>query len=291
MLSATTRRVAELDGVRAVAILMVVFWHWIHIPMIATGGLHIFTRMTWSGVDLFFVLSGFLIGGILIQNCQSETYFRTFYVRRLWRIMPLYLIVLGVALVLGSEIVLSQLPKLRPIFAHELPAYTFLLQVQNISMAVQGKFAQQALTVTWSLALEEQFYLLLPVVVRFTEPRKLPWFCLAFVVSAPLIRISLHSVYPQDARFWSYVSLPCRWDSLFLGVLLAYCWNEEKIRVYLVRWRWRLAALWAGLLLAMGWMCISAKGVIMSDFITRWGYSIIGCFYATGLALVLCFRG
>lgn len=291
MRSATANRLSELDGVRAVAILMVVFWHWVHVPMIATGGLHIFTRMTWSGVDLFFVLSGFLIGGILMQNRESERYYKTFYLRRLWRILPLYLLVLGVALALGSQTVLSRLPELRPIFAYELPAYTFFLQVQNIAMALQGKFAQQALTVTWSLALEEQFYLILPLVVRLCRPRLLPWICGFFVVSAPMIRIGLHAVNPEGARFWSYVSLPCRWDALFLGVLVAYCWREEKARVLLVRWRRGLFAVWGCLLVAMGWMCLSAKGVIMSDFMTRCGYSIVGCFYATGLALVLCFRG
>jgi peptidoglycan/LPS O-acetylase OafA/YrhL len=168
--------------------------------------------MTWPGVDLFFVLSGFLIGGILMQNRKSETCYRTFYLRRLWRILPLYSIVLGLALALGSQTVLWRLPELRPIFAYELPAHTFFLQVQNIAMAVQGKFAQQALTVTWPLALEEQFYLILPLVVRIFSPRQLPWSCVAFVVSAPIIRIGLHSVSPEDARFWSYVSLPpARW--------------------------------------------------------------------------------
>src|SRR4051812_2741211 len=86
-----------LDALRGVAILQVLVWHMItpivqrRIPIAGRA-----LSLTWSGVDLFFVLSGFLIGGILLKNRRAKNYFRVFYVRRLLRILPLYLIALAV---------------------------------------------------------------------------------------------------------------------------------------------------------------------------------------------------
>jgi peptidoglycan/LPS O-acetylase OafA/YrhL len=88
------RRVPELDGIRGLAILLVIFWHYVSapgalMPNDTLGGiLFRVGALTWSGVDLFFVLSGFLIGGILIDAKASPSYFKTFYVRRTFRILP-----------------------------------------------------------------------------------------------------------------------------------------------------------------------------------------------------------
>jgi peptidoglycan/LPS O-acetylase OafA/YrhL len=93
-----TGRIPELDGVRGLAILLVLVWHYFQngfggVP-IARGAWQAYSfamlRLTWSGVDLFFVLSGFLIGGILLDAKTSDHYYRTFYVRRMYRISPLY---------------------------------------------------------------------------------------------------------------------------------------------------------------------------------------------------------
>jgi len=88
----------ELDGLRGLAILLVLIWHYGNFIEVDKGSLGYdalaMFRMSWTGVDLFFVLSGFLIGGILIDNRQSENYWTTFYVRRVCRIFPLYFAVL-----------------------------------------------------------------------------------------------------------------------------------------------------------------------------------------------------
>src|SRR4051794_22129841 len=95
--SRATARIPEWDGIRGLAILLVVFYHYIYGAVEnSTGTLAGIIRMgfslSWSGVDLFFVLSGFLIGGILMKQHGSDNYFKTFYVRRVCRIVPLYFV-------------------------------------------------------------------------------------------------------------------------------------------------------------------------------------------------------
>src|SRR5438094_8602273 len=93
-----TPRVPELDGIRGTAIAMIVLYHWIILPSSGTDALlpALLVRvgvLGWSGVDLFFVLSGFLIGGILLDARLATNYFEVFYLRRAYRILPLYLAV------------------------------------------------------------------------------------------------------------------------------------------------------------------------------------------------------
>lgn len=85
-----SRRIPELDGLRGLAILLVLFYHYIESSPVLPGFLSVAGRLTWSGVDLFFVLSGFLIGGILLNARESPNYFKAFYVRRAYRILPIY---------------------------------------------------------------------------------------------------------------------------------------------------------------------------------------------------------
>ena len=94
---ADAARIPELDGIRAIAILMVLVWHYFSSQVSSEPGTLIasligLAKMSWSGVDLFFILSGFLIGGILIDNRGSSGVLKTFYVRRACRILPLYLV-------------------------------------------------------------------------------------------------------------------------------------------------------------------------------------------------------
>src|SRR4051794_33765891 len=100
-------RVLELDGIRGTAILLVLYWHLVVCTVNPTQGSALYylmalSRLTWSGVDLFFVLSGFLIGGILLDGRESSNYFKVFYVRRFYRILPLYFVVLCVYWILSA---------------------------------------------------------------------------------------------------------------------------------------------------------------------------------------------
>src|SRR5437763_8989248 len=88
-------RIPELDGLRGIAILLVLLWHYVHNAVEVTPGtwlsyLRATLNLSWSGVDLFFVLSGFLIGGILYDAKGSDKYYRVYYTKRVFRIFPLY---------------------------------------------------------------------------------------------------------------------------------------------------------------------------------------------------------
>jgi peptidoglycan/LPS O-acetylase OafA/YrhL len=156
-----TGRIPELDGVRGLAILLVLVFHWAAFqpaPHSFAYYLMVPRNLMWSGVDLFFVLSGFLIGGGLIDNRASPNYFSTFYRRRIYRIFPFYYLMVGLFLI-GSFVLPAAF-----LFTGAIPRWPFLLFVQNIGFAIP--LAAPWLGVTWSLAVEEQFYLLFPFAVR-----------------------------------------------------------------------------------------------------------------------------
>ena len=95
-----TDRIPELDGLRGIAIGLILILHFFQNTLNPQAGvvpryLAAATRLTWSGVDLFFVLSGFLIGGILLDARTAPNYYRVFYARRLFRIVPIYIVFLG----------------------------------------------------------------------------------------------------------------------------------------------------------------------------------------------------
>ena len=170
---------------------------------------------TWSGVDLFFVLSGFLIAGILMDQRRTPHYFRTFYVRRVCRIFPLYYLNLGIFLLMllwqpGYTAVFT------PLFGgSEVPLWSFFTFTQNIFMGMHNSAGPGWLAVTWSLAVEEQFYLYLPLIVWLVPREKLPWVFLWIAGTAVFLRASMPGLS-------AYINMPWRADSLMTGALLAY---------------------------------------------------------------------
>jgi peptidoglycan/LPS O-acetylase OafA/YrhL len=209
---------------RGVAILLVMAFHfgWAK-PAVGRPAklLVLCTNFGWSGVDLFFVLSGFLITGILLDSKDSARYFRNFYARRALRIFPAYYAVLATTLVVLPMFVPYASPGLQRILHEQgwLWAYS-----PNIAMAVHhGEWIFGAdwlyLAALWSLAVEEHFYLVWPQLVHFVSIRTLARVSVAIVLLAPIARaVALAAgVAPSIV----YCLTPFRADALAMGGLLA----------------------------------------------------------------------
>jgi peptidoglycan/LPS O-acetylase OafA/YrhL len=254
-------RIPELDGIRGVAIGMVLMTHLFGV-VTRPGSLFAYAlvplRLNWTGVDLFFVLSGFLIGGILLDARESSNYFRVFYTRRFFRIVPIYVVLLlavGLAMCMSSAGIIG---KYEEILVGRLPWWYFAVFLQNIGMSLHDAWGTFLLAPTWSLAVEEQFYLTLPLVIRFLDRRALLRCILFAIVAAPLLRVFFFHRDPAHLFVW-YTLMPCRADALLLGVLgplpcatrggVAGCLTTADI--YLSPWlsSSRVTPFWAGFLL------------------------------------------
>ncbi|MGC3999832.1 MAG: acyltransferase [Anaeromyxobacter sp.] len=191
----------ELDGARGLAVLLVLS---IHSP------LRLVIPFGWMGVDLFFVLSGFLITGILLDTRDDPHFFRNFYARRALRILPLYLAWLFFVFAVAPRV-----PALRFDTA-ATPIWEYLLYVQNL---VPRGPAPSILSVAWSLAVEEQFYVLWPLLVWLLRRRGLVFVLGALILAAPALRWLL--LTRGISGDYVYGFTPCRVDTLSLGSLLA----------------------------------------------------------------------
>ena len=218
-------RIIELDGLRGIAILMILIWHYFtnlsfSVPDYLTKFLTKLTMLTWSGVDLFFVLSGFLIVGILLDNKNSKNYFKVFYIRRICRIFPLYYAMCIIYIVLSqSGINISYW-----LFNPAIPSWSYLLFLQNIFMTIQNTYGGHWLAITWSLAVEEQFYLLIPLMIKFFPKNLLVKVFVILILSAPLFRITFNHFFSGLA---AYILPNARADSLLIGGCLAIIFRSN----------------------------------------------------------------
>ena len=231
--------IPALDGIRGLAILIVLIYHFT--PQgdgVQHGIAQIIARtidMGWTGVDLFFVLSGFLITGILLRSKSSPRYFLNFYGRRTLRIFPLYyFVLLLVAIALRTIPALSQYDKMRSDWKYYWFYGTNFLVARD-GWNVQGQ-KWLYLGYLWSLAVEEHFYLFWPVVVRLFSARSLIGVCLAILVIAPVLR-GLSPILGQSERA-SDVLTQCRMDTLAIGALLAVFVQQTSPARVLRRFGW-----------------------------------------------------
>jgi peptidoglycan/LPS O-acetylase OafA/YrhL len=220
--AAVETRDPRLDGLRGFAILLVVLYHTTHYGL-ARGtfdtALTIVPSLGWSGVDLFFVLSGFLITSILLVARDGDSYYRAFYARRVLRIFPLYYATLAFFLLVVPQIRLfASADYFWNPGAHRETIWYWLF-LSNVQAALAGSWQHQTLDITWSLAIEEHFYLIWPFVVRRASDRRLLQICAGTIAGALLLRVLLVAMGASPLAV--YALTPCRLDTLATGAALA----------------------------------------------------------------------
>jgi peptidoglycan/LPS O-acetylase OafA/YrhL len=296
--SSTHGRILALDGLRGVAILLVVVWHYFyfypdpnHHPTALLPRLYVYFERCiasgWSGVDLFFVLSGFLIGGILLDVRTSPSYFGTFYLRRFFRIIPVYYawIALYVLLLLGFAFARHADWLGEPKIWYEVGAQFVFFQ--NLGLMHYSGVGGAWFTATWSLAVEEQFYLVAPVIVRWLSSRVLIWLLTLVVLLAPLLRVLVHYYLPSTTSLDpAYILMPCRADSLAIGMLVALLWRTPQSHKWLEDHRrilYRLFGMFLTGVVVLGTYWPSSGSIAMQSV----GYSWLAIFFALLLLITL----
>jgi peptidoglycan/LPS O-acetylase OafA/YrhL len=246
-----------------------------------------FVILGWTGVDLFFVLSGFLIGGILMEVRSSPSYLKTFYARRFFRIVPIYYlwIILYAALIAVAGGFIARLSNsgIRPPL--NLGIFSHFLFLQNLVPITLFGLAGAWFGHLWSLAVEEQFYLVAPLVVRITAERYLKWILGVVILCVPLLRIFLLLIlHLSEGRVTTLVL--CRADALAMGMLGAALTRGKSPALSIAantrRWYVALCVLSIGVA-ALWWYCPRSGTFGMQSI----GYSWLAFFYVVILLLAV----
>jgi peptidoglycan/LPS O-acetylase OafA/YrhL len=228
-----------LDGLRGVASLAVMAYHFVpYVPQrTATAfarALDDVAHVGWAGVDLFFVLSGFLITDILLGAKGGPAFLRNFYARRVLRIFPLYYGVLVAVFALGPFVLPASVhAAMGDTASHQgwLWAYTY-----DGRVLLTGQFWGDGgvnLSHVWSLSIEEHFYLVWPLVVAWADRRTLLRIALVLALLVPVARTVLVLAGVSHALIYSFT--PCRMDSLLVGALVAMTFRDEALAPLLRR--------------------------------------------------------
>jgi peptidoglycan/LPS O-acetylase OafA/YrhL len=228
-------RIPELDGIRGIAILVVMAFHILsHAEHFFNSPLAKFfysiTQMGWAGVDMFFVLSGYLITNILLEKKGGKHYFRNFYMRRILRIFPVYYLSLTIIFVGGFY---NRAQMGESVFVTGLWFYSYL---QNWLFA-SGSGPALYFVHFWSLAIEEQFYLVWPLVVYFADRKLLTKIGSIAIVGALLLRIYIVFLLdrPDIVNVLPQYTTVTRMDSLLIGALVAIGFRSVEYKEQLVK--------------------------------------------------------
>ena len=232
MRTASDERIAAIDGLRGLAVGAVVIWHYagegyLRSGLIGEADWALALSLLWSGVTLFFVLSGYLIGGILMDHADAPNYYSVFYIRRCCRILPLYAVLVGLyaaLLVVGPQATGGATWLIEP----QLPLWSYATFLQNVMAVLQRTMGGAWLSPTWSLAVEEHFYLALPVLIHAT--RKRAGLLFGLCVGAILLAVVLRWRFPGG-----YVLMPWHADALMAGVALALAQRTPRPAALLER--------------------------------------------------------
>jgi peptidoglycan/LPS O-acetylase OafA/YrhL len=267
-----TNHIRELDGLRAIAVLLVIAWHYIGIPDGPDFWLWKAFYPGHFGVDLFFVLSGFLITTILLENRDSSKYFSSFYARRALRIWPLYYVLVALCLIGWAS------GKLPALFQGDVPPWTYVFGIQNFWMAKLQSYGSYWLGGTWSLAIEEQFYLVFPLVIRFVPVAVLPRLTIAIIMICPIAR--LLDSFTGDV-FGYYVLPYFRADVLCIGALIAWWRLYGDRSVGIIKGARSLAV---GSAVCLPLIVVSGPSTFHA---AAWQHTLTGLFFGAILFLIL----
>ena len=274
-----------IDGLRGIAVLAVIWFHasvfFFEVLGGDTSGYDTYYRLTLlgqTGVDLFFVISGFLITGILIDTADHEHKFKKFYIRRALRIFPIYYgFLLFFTLILVSQSYWSDVFSWKHV--------SFYIYMQNWSFqSHQDIFA--LLNHTWSLAVEEQFYLVWPCLFWFLYKRSFKStvvFCCIIIASSIFLRLCFSGF---GYHKFSYTATFCRLDGLIIGALISVVFCNasgflEKLRPYLL-------PIMVGSTLAMLVLLIGAQDNFSAHtFMMSYGIIFLNICFAAMLIMML----
>ncbi|WP_330083626.1 acyltransferase [Methylocystis iwaonis] len=271
-------RSTNIDALRGVAILAVILRHyiydggsseWLGLPFVIEQ----IARFGWAGVDLFFVMSAFLLTRSLLRRRGEEGVALIFYRRRLLRTMPMYLCILAAAAVLAPAFS-------RPswLFDNQAPLWVYASFLQNFWLGL-GCWRGAFLAPTWSLAAEEHVYLILPLIVLHLPRRDIFRVALAFILLSPLIRLAVIFGVGDTANYaWTI----CRLDSFGWGMLIALApCLEPRVKTRLI-FGWYVAAV-----MGVAWLWLQLTSRDLMDSFTITASTVL----ATGIVAVFATRG
>jgi peptidoglycan/LPS O-acetylase OafA/YrhL len=235
----------ELDGLRALAFFLVFYSHTTGLFLRQSPGHNAFLNFIsafdqkmlqwgWTGVDLFFVMSAFLITSLLLrerQRCESVS-LKNFLTRRVLRIWPLYFTYLTMAYFVISPFVLSLQEKVGIPLSHEQLTTSnnfwlaFFIFLGNYAIMFHGELVG-IINPLWSLCIEEQFYLLWgSVMSTLKSSRQIVILLILALIAGIAIRTSMFSLFPKN-YFAIYMNGPARMDSILGGCLAAFFWQSH----------------------------------------------------------------
>ncbi|TDE12763.1 acyltransferase family protein [Dyadobacter psychrotolerans] len=263
----------SLDGIRGIGILLVLSFH-------CCGNINVYplnfiSEIGWVGVDLFFVLSGFLITGILIDAKGKENYFKFFFIKRALRIFPLYYLTLFVVFM---ALTIPGINNINPVFDKRLiqDSVYYLTFTPNLLFSFKGWGVTDLLNHFWSLAIEEQFYLVCPFIIFYLDTPKALGIFIALIVTALSIRN-----YNVNSDF-SYVFTFSRLDALSTGSILAILIRKHNNLVNKIA-----LPIFLTTIISLSIICyISPNLYFRNPYFVRGGYTLFALLFASIIAFI-----
>ncbi len=261
------KHIPALDGLRGVAILLVISFHYFpQYPLFTLG---------WSGVDLFFVLSGYLITGRLLSSLEERDYFKKFYRNRVLRIFPLYYAVL--LIFFAAIYLLAKTANMGLLSFYTMHWKSFFLFTENWIFIKFGLPHDAYLVHFWSLAIEEQFYLVWPfiiLVIRTGRSRLIIWSCAMFC--AIFLRTFIYTHNPDIDNYTAYYNNTfCRVDSLIIGAILSQLHFDK----YRIAGRMIYILLLTFSMIILTGILYTGNAKLSSAFMATGGYTCLAVFY------------